>query len=167
MHELPTVMKYWQRLQNWEEDFGSDAGWELLLDGSVVAFMDACRFEEMFWHSYQLTPTTDDFKVKALLTSEEFWKGDDWARIIFRNRSTGLIADAACPGTRAFLEPNRIQMRGLYIPSRWPLPWDWCALVARATWRRLHGDRRTPLHVKAFRHFSDQHPDTKNCVRDR
>jgi hypothetical protein len=63
--------------------------------------------------------------------TEAFWKGNESARLVFRSRATGLVADNAFPAGQPFVAPARLNMRALYIATRNPLPWDWIVLAVR------------------------------------
>lgn len=88
--------------------------------------MDEPQWEEMFWVSYRLTPTTDDPVLKERLLSESFWgaKSDEWSKLVFRSRATSLVAEKAFPSIQAFVGPQRVNMRALYVAIGAPLPWD-------------------------------------------
>ena len=120
----------------WESGYGRSDGWDLELDGKSVAFMDEPQWEEMFWMSYRLTPTTDDPALKERLMSESFWKSDDWSKLAFRSRATGLVAENAFPAGQPFVGPQRVNMRALYVAIGGPLPWDWIVLKVRSLLRR-------------------------------
>lgn len=129
-------MKYRDRLRVWETNYGRSEGWDLELEGERVAFMDESRWEDMFWVSYRLTVTTDDPALKERMMSEEFWKGNDWSKLVFRSRATGLIAEKAFPAGAPFVGPQRVNMRALYIFADGPRVWDWVVLKVRSLVRR-------------------------------
>ena len=115
-------MKYRDRLLVWESDYGRSEGWDLELDGRIVAF----------WDSYCLRATTDDPVLKERVLSEEFWKGDDcFLKLVYRSRATGFVAEHPLPA-RGFTQLERISIRGLYISVGDPAPWDWIVLYARS-----------------------------------
>ncbi|HEV2292467.1 MAG TPA: hypothetical protein VGR35_01345 [Tepidisphaeraceae bacterium] len=131
-------MKYRDRLRVWESGYGRSDGWDVELDGKPVAFMDEPQWEEMFWVSYRLTPTTDDPSLKERLLSESFWgaNSDEWSKLVFRSRATGLVAENAFPSIKPFVGPQRVNMRALYIAIGHPFPWDWIVLKVRSLMRR-------------------------------
>jgi hypothetical protein len=113
---------YRARLRIWETNYGRVNGWDLELDGRPIAIMDEPRSEDMFWDSYRVTPTTDDPTLAARLLTQEFWKSEDFARIVFRNRVTGLVAEYAFPSMGPLVAPARVNMRALYLNIGHPLP---------------------------------------------
>ena len=129
-------MRYRDRLRLWESNYGAENGWEVLLDGKIVATLDCYRREDMFWATYRLSIIATDPLMKARLASKEFWI-DEGAKLVFRNRTTGLISNTACPATNLFIERGRIQFRGLYVDIRRPHPWDNFLLTCRRFWRRF------------------------------
>jgi hypothetical protein len=130
-------VKYRDLLRVWESDWGCSDGWNVELNGEVVAMMDEPRGEDMFWVSYHVTPTTLDPLLAPRLVSEEFWKDDDnWPKLTFRSRATGFVAENAMPSIQPIVGRNRVNMRGLYISIRHPLPWDWLLLRIRRMLRR-------------------------------
>lgn len=96
-------------------DHGRSEGWDVELDGRVVAFLDEPCFEDMFWISYRLTPTTDDPALAALLLSEDFWRRSPRPGLRYRSRALGLFAPHAFHAIDPFVEPGRLNMRGLYL----------------------------------------------------
>jgi hypothetical protein len=142
-------MRYRDRLRVWESGYGRSHGWDLELDGRPVAFMDEPHWEEMFWVSYRLTPTTDDAALAAELLSESFWKTDDWSRLVFRSRATGLAAEFPFPSGQPFVAPGRVNMRALYVPIGPPMPFDWPVLLVRRLLRRLRRASRDRAAVRA------------------
>lgn len=96
-------------------DYGRSEGWDLELEGRVVARLDEPRRQDMFWVSYRLTPITEDELLAAALLTRAFWSGSGWERLIFRSRALGVIASQALPALEPFVEPRRLNMRGLYI----------------------------------------------------
>lgn len=131
-------MKYRDRLRIWESDYGRSDGWDVEIGGAHVAFLDEPRWEEMFWVSYRLTPTTADPALRARILSESFWT-NEWPTLAFRSRATGWVVNKAFPSLQPFVEPGRLMMRGLYVAIGRPLPWDWVVLRARSLWRRWGG----------------------------
>lgn len=94
---------------------GRSEGWDVELDGRAVAFLDQPRFEDMFWISYRITPTTEDADLAAQLLSEEFWRDRPLTGLRFRSRALGLVAPHAFPSAGPFVEPGRLNMRALYL----------------------------------------------------
>ena len=131
-------MGYRDRLRVWESDYGRSEGWDLELDGRVVARMDEPRFEDMFWMSYRVTPVTDDPALAERVLTEAFWKGGEPLDLVYR-RATGLVAEHPVPSTRPLVGPSRVNMRGLYVDIRDPRPWESLVLLVR---RLLHRSRQ-------------------------
>lgn len=131
-------MSYRDRLRVWESDYGRCDGWDVVLDGTPVAFVDEPRWEEMFWVSYRLTVTMDDPALRERILSESFWT-NEWPNLTFRSRATGRVVKKAFPSCRPFVEPGRLMMRGLYVAIGRPLPWDWVVLKVRSLRRRWGG----------------------------
>ena len=106
-----------------ETNHGRSEGWDLELAGRVVAHLDEPQWEDMFWVSYRITPTTDDADLAVRLLSEGFWRGDDWTHLVFRSRILGLAADPF-PSIEPLVAPARVNMRALYImlPDDRPAP---------------------------------------------
>lgn len=96
-------------------DFGRSKGWNLELEGHVVAHLDEPRWEDMFWVSYRLTPTTDDEALAAELLSTAFWMGPRWERMIFRSCALGVAAPHPLPAIQPFVAPGRLNVRALYL----------------------------------------------------
>ena len=97
-----------------ETDHGRAEGWDLELDGRVVAHLDQPRWEDMFWISYRITPITDDAELAARLLTERFWR-DEWGSLTFRSRALGLAAEFAFPSIKPLVAPARVNMRALYL----------------------------------------------------
>lgn len=107
----PTVLTR-ERLA--ETDHGCSEGWDLELDGRVVGHLDEACWEDMFWISYRITPTTDDAELAARLLTEGFWR-EDWRHLTFRSRALGLAAEHPFPSIEPLVAPARVNMRALYI----------------------------------------------------
>lgn len=91
---------------------GRSDGWDVLIDGRPVAFLDRPHFEEMFWFSWRITPVTDDIELAGRLLSEQFWT-ENYSRWNFRSRSSGRVAKHAFPASR-FVAPGRVLLRRIY-----------------------------------------------------
>ena len=100
-----------------QTNHGRSEGWDVELDGRVIAYLDEPQWEDMFWVSYRITPVTDDAALAAQLLSEEFWRGEGWQSVRFRSRAVGLIAPNAFPAVGPLLAPARVNMRGLYLTT--------------------------------------------------
>ena len=124
-------MKYFEQLRIWESNYGRSLGWDIELGGRVVGLMDDPRSEDMFWVSYRVSCSVVDVDISKRLLSEDFWKGDGYAELVFRSRATGLVAQGAFPSPGGFVGPCRVSMRALYIGIRKPAPWDWVMLKIR------------------------------------
>ncbi len=97
-------------------DHGRSQGWDIeLAAGEVIARLDEPRYEDMFWVSYRLTPTTDDAALASRLLSREFWRSDAANALVYRSRALGLIAPHAFASIEPFVAPARLNMRGLYL----------------------------------------------------
>lgn len=96
-----------------ETDHGRSEGWDVSLDGEVVALLDEPAYEEMFWVSYRIVPCTHDPELAARLLSDEYWSRH-FQDLCFRSRALGLAASHAFPA-REFVAPGRVNMRGLYL----------------------------------------------------
>ncbi|WP_254513562.1 hypothetical protein [Anatilimnocola floriformis] len=127
-------MNYRDHLRIWESDYGRSDGWDVELDGKLVALLDEPQFEDMFWYSYRLSVTADDPTLKERMLTAEFWKGDDCLRLVCRSRATGFVVEHPLPAP-GFNQSNRVLMRFLYISIRDPLPWDWIVLKFRKVFR--------------------------------
>ena len=114
------LMKYRDQLCVWESNYGRSLGWDIELDGRVVGLLDEAHHEDMFWTSYRISSTTDDQELSTRLLSNEFWKGDGFAKLVFRSRALGLCAENAFPAVDVFVASQRVSMRALYIDSREP-----------------------------------------------
>jgi hypothetical protein len=135
-------MRCRDQLRVWESNYGRSSGWDIELEGRVVGLLDDPHHEDMFWTSYRISSTTDDPELSARLLSDELWKGDGWAKLVFRSRALGLCAESPFPAVDAFVAPRRVSMRALYIPSRQPAPWDRLVLKIRAVLRARRAHRR-------------------------
>jgi hypothetical protein len=118
---------YERQLRIWETNYGRDAGWIVEKQGRPIALLTDPLWADMFWDTYRLEVTTDDPELRALLSSNEFWMGDGWAEFTWRNREFGDCAPYAFPA-RGIIEPDRLMMRGLYLPVGHPWPLDWLIL---------------------------------------
>lgn len=98
-----------------ETDHGRSLGWDIELEGRVVARLDEPRREDMFWVSYRITPVTPDPSLSAKLLQDTFWRGEAWTALTFRSRALGVPAANPFPATRPFTEPGRLKLRGLYV----------------------------------------------------
>lgn len=115
-------------------------GWYVMRDGKRLAELTDCRWEEMFWDSYQVTPLTDDPRLnQSLLT--DYW---DWESPLaegtyflcreFPEYGVPIFFPSGDP-TR---EPGRVILRGLYFIPFFAMPWDYLMLW----WRRFRRRRK-------------------------
>lgn len=132
----PMFESYVRRLRIWETNFGRDAGWIAERDGIPLAVLTEPRFEDMFWDSYHLEVIAEDPEIRTAMLSEEFWHGNGWVGLVYRNREFGEIVEIAFPAVDAFPEPGRLMIRALYLPIGQPWPWDWLVLWVRRLWQR-------------------------------
>jgi hypothetical protein len=142
-------MRYRDQLRIWESNYGRSLGWHIELDGRVVGVLGEPHQEDMFWTSYRITPMTNDPELSTLLMSAEFWKGDGYARFVFRSRALGLCADGPFPALDPFVATHRVSMRALYIASRAPAPWDRFVLKLRAALRARRASTELQAAVRA------------------
>jgi len=119
-------MRYRDLLRVWE--CGHSDKWSVELNGEVVAILVEPQYEEMFWTSYRVVPSTDDAVLKEELFSDRFWK-EEFLSLAFRNCESGLIAQNAIPTWH--VNSTRLSMRALYVSVRPPMPWDWVVLLFR------------------------------------
>lgn len=115
---------------------GRSEGWDLELEGRVVARLDEPCREDMFWVSYRITPETDDPALAAELLSEAFWRGEGWSRVTYRSRALGVAATYVFPATRPFVAPARLNLRGLYRTREDDPSPGWLARLSRRLLRR-------------------------------
>ena len=115
---------YERRLRLIESNYGRDPGWHVERGGQRLAVLSDCRWEDMFWDSYFIEPVTEDPALNQHLLSG-FWEGDEWSGIQYVNRAfPEVIVTDAFPGTRPFIEPNRLLIRGLYCKTLNCRPWE-------------------------------------------
>ena len=121
--DVEVECSYSRRLRIWESNYGRDFGWIIERRGVPMAVLTDCRFLEMFWDSYQMTPLTDDPQTLADLQSEAFWLRAEAEGVAWRSREFGIVVPAF-PALTPFYEPGRLIMRRLYILIAEPTVWD-------------------------------------------
>jgi hypothetical protein len=119
-----------------DSNFGRESRWVIERHGQVIAALTEPRPEDMFWYSYRLEPLTDDPDLRQQLLSAEFWAQAESQGLVWRNREFGEAAEQAFPALSPFPEPGRLKVRGLYLTTRAPWPWDGIVLWLRHWWRR-------------------------------
>jgi hypothetical protein len=128
-------MRYRDRLRIWESNYGRALGWDIELDGRVVGLLDEPHQEDMFWTSYRVSSSENDAALSSNLVCADFWKGNGFAKLVFRSRALGLVAESPLPAVDAFVGPRRVSMRALYIVCREPALCDRLVLKIRALLR--------------------------------
>jgi len=81
-------------------DYGRSEGWDVELDGRAIAYLDQPVWEDMFWVSYRITPSTDDAALAVRLLTEEFWRGEEWLnmRALYLTTDTPDLPESAARG---------------------------------------------------------------------
>lgn len=126
------IQWYQRRLRLIETNCGREAGWFVVRGDERIAELSDCRWEEMYWDSYLITPTTNDADLNAALLGT-FWESEDWVSVHFANREfPNLIVADAYPAMTPFYEPCRLVLRGLHFCPFPRLPWDYIILWWRA-----------------------------------
>ena len=126
------ILTYPRRLRILETNLGRNAGWLIEWRGQVVAALDDCQYEDMFWDSYQLEILATDISIRKQLLQPEFWVSPEQVEIVWRNRVFGQVADGAF--SAGLNQKGRLVMRKLYLTVCCEGPWDEFILWAR---RRL------------------------------
>jgi hypothetical protein len=134
--EVMCLHRYARRLRIWETNYGRDSGWVIERQGKAIAILTEPRWEDMFWVSYLMEIVAADDGLRAQMLTKEFWARAESYGLVWRNREFGEIAEYAFPGLSPFPEPGRLIMRGLYLRSGEPWPWDWIVLWFRSWLRR-------------------------------
>lgn len=129
---------YTRRLRLWETSYGRSAGWVAEWNGEPVAVLTDPRWTDMFWYTYRFEVIADDPDLARRLKTDEFWDSGESHRLVWRNREFGEVATRAWAAGRLREEPDRLVMRGLYLPCGEPWPWDEVVLWVRR--RRRHHD---------------------------
>jgi hypothetical protein len=135
------LQSYRRRLRIWETDYGRNAGWTIEQYGEPIACLSEPRWEDMFWDSYRLDVITADGELRDLMATREFWLGASSEGLVWRNREFGETAPFAFPAGEPFPEPGRLKMRGLYLTTGAPWPWDRCILLIRRWLQAWRGNR--------------------------
>jgi hypothetical protein len=136
MFRLPRWYEF--RLRVFETNYGRHMGWYVMRECKRLAELTDCRWEEMFWDSYLVTPLTDDPRLnQSLLT--DYWNSPEAEGTYFLCREfpeygISFYLPAADP-TR---EPGRVILRGLYAMPFFAMPWDYLILW----WRRFRRRRK-------------------------
>ncbi|MDF1665652.1 MAG: hypothetical protein P1V97_28090 [Planctomycetota bacterium] len=91
-------------------NYGRSKGWTMLLNGEEVATLFDPIFEDMFWFSYNLWPTSKE--ADALLRTNEAWEKHD---PIFRSIAMDETVVGAYPAGPDYYSGERVHMRGLYL----------------------------------------------------
>jgi len=135
MTTLRKVYKsYTRRWRIWETNCGRDAGWFVELRGEAIALLTDPLPIDMFWFSYELTPTTTDPGLKSALFTKIFWANAESMGLTFRSREFGDVVNGF-PSLDPLLERRRIAMRGLYLSIGEPNPCDRALLWLRKWFR--------------------------------
>jgi len=97
-----------------ESNYGRDAGWEFVCDGSVVGELFFIRNADMFWDEYRFT--TNDPEWHRRFSSNEFW----WKEIFGMRctfRSKGIDREALDVMVTYVESSGLLQARRLYVPA--------------------------------------------------
>ena len=137
-------MRYGRRLRIWETNCGRASGWVIEKQGTPIAKLTDCRWEEVFWDSYRLEVVTDDPDLRAQLLMKEFWAVAEAEGLAYRSLEFGEVAPFAFPSLSPFSEPGRLMMRGLFLDIGQPGLFASFVLWFRR-WRRDRASKRRPL----------------------
>jgi len=118
------VNDYRRKLRIWESGYGREGGWVIERQGQPIAVLTECRFHEMFWDSYRLQPVAGDLVLRERMQTPEFWEAAGAEGLVWRSREFGDVAEHAFPAGSPFPAPGRLLMRGLYLSTSDPWPWD-------------------------------------------
>ncbi|MBX2840884.1 MAG: hypothetical protein KTR26_03885 [Flammeovirgaceae bacterium] len=95
-------------------NYGREDGWYIELKGEVLGELIECKWEDMFWDSYEIHSIAED-KEKSLFDTK-LWDNN---RFDFRNKKFNNYAKFAFPSgiheNITIGKGQRIRMRGLYI----------------------------------------------------
>ncbi len=131
---------YERRLSLWETNYGRDCGWHIERNGAVIAKLTDSRYEDI-WESYRMEVTTDDPILRDRLHTKEFWAQAEAEGVRWRNLQFDELAEFAFPGLSPFPEPERLIMRGLYLPTD-PLRLYDKIMLAIRRWQRNHATNK-------------------------
>lgn len=96
-----------------ESNYGRAYGWWVELNGKVIAELQHCHFEDMFWDSYKVVACQAGFEEKIL--DKDFWFQPD---IKFRNKGLNEYCDPLIGlGQENLAVTSRLWVRGLYFSS--------------------------------------------------
>jgi hypothetical protein len=94
-----------------ESNYGRDFGWYIEYEGAVIGELDECKWCDMFWDRYCVTPSSG--VGETLIRNDDLWNE---CRFHFRNRRLDEYPlNAFCGGTPPFVDDGKITMRALYL----------------------------------------------------
>ncbi|BDS11383.1 hypothetical protein [Aureispira anguillae] len=95
-----------------ESNYARNFGWYIELNGEIIGELIKCRFEDMFWDSYEIIPQNTAAK-KILFDSEKLLNSD----FRFKNKRLNEYAPNAFLGgsQNLLLTKKRIIVRALYL----------------------------------------------------
>lgn len=134
---------YSRLLRVWETGYGRSDGWIVEQRGQPIALLTDPKYADMFWVSYRIQAITPDPGLATAVVTEDFWSTYDIGGLAWRSRALNETIDNAIWACPALDEMGRIKMRGLYIDTRPPRPWDSVVLFARR-WLKKDSSVVTP-----------------------
>jgi len=114
---------YRRKLRIWATNYGRDGGWFVELQGQTIAVLTECRFEDMFWDSYQIQAVTVDLELQERIQTPDFWTAAEADELVWRSREFGEVASAV-PADFPLQVTGRLLVRGLFVTLNAPSLWD-------------------------------------------
>jgi hypothetical protein len=97
-----------------ESNYGRNFGWYIELNGEIIGELIKCRFEDMFWDSYEIIPK-DSIHEKILFDSDKILEHP----FKFKNKRLDEYAENAflAGDQNLLLTKKRLVVRALYLTN--------------------------------------------------
>lgn len=112
---LNASLRTWRLRRQFGHELADPIDVEVLYEGQAIADLSDRKFEDMFWHSYAITPRTP--AARQLIENDDLWNR---SAITFRDPRTGDLCTTAIPagGSFPFVRSGRISIRALYFGGK-------------------------------------------------
>lgn len=102
----------------WQSNYGRAEGWDVERHGEVIARLKDPRWPDQFWFNYELVICTQDATLAKRMLTDDFWNQE--ADLRLRSIATGDYVDTWIIAGQPFIEPGRLNFRGLHVAARSP-----------------------------------------------
>jgi|GEM_PF-2826486 len=141
---------YRDRLDYFEKRLANGPTWFVECYGKRVAVLSECKYVDMFWYRYRVTPLADNEEERRIVLSRDFWDPDTAIKekYAFVNCDTEIPANYVLLGGRQSYSAPFVMARGLWGPMKYTLRhWDRIALCVRRLLQGRVGAKRQPPSV--------------------